>query len=345
MSLYTNETLLIFSFKLLENQNIDNWYLGRANKGFSSILDPNLNIFDFNSNSLKFENFTLYISYGKLFDKEGPTYECNSNINIKWDYKMNGLKPIINRVRGNLMSENCEIPLEIKFATEIENPSKNNLDYVYYSLMVTLLCLTQNFSTIWLNQKIQDSTANSNAISLFSVGQNIIWNSYGCLCHFFLAVNDEEYISHFGIPAFFFFANFSIFELRLLYNVWKNQNIHELNDINVIRKKLVKFYITFYIFLFMSLFFVTKFYFEHTYILIAVCVTWTPQIIYNFIYNNQTSMPLINIFLNSFNKVLIPFYFRGYSQNIFNIKTDLNLVYLCSAILLAQVRKNYFFYI
>jgi hypothetical protein len=170
------------------------------------------------------------------------------------------------------------------------------------------------------------------------VGQNIIWNAYGCLCHFYFAVNHDKYVPHFGIPAFFYFINFSVFELRLLYNLWRNQNIHELNDANVIRRKLIKFYIIFYVFLFLSLFFVTKFYFEAPYILAAVIITWIPQIIHNAMYKNNSSMPLIALILITFNKILIPFYFRGCPKNLFQLKTDINIIYVCTGIIVFEVR-------
>jgi hypothetical protein len=140
-----------------------------------------------------------------------------------------------------------------------------------------------------------------------------------------------------GIPAFFFFINFAIFELRLLYNLWRNQNIGELNNPNQIRKRLIKFYITFYIFLFLSLVFVTKFYFEKIYIIAAFIITWIPQIIHNAVYRNQISLPLITIFLNSLNKVIIPVYFRGCPKNIFRVKPDLGFLLIALSIVGVEI--------
>lgn len=141
-----------------------------------------------------------------------------------------------------------------------------------------------------------------------------------------------------GIPAFIFFLNFSIFELKLLYNLWRNQNNAEfINNPASIRSRLLKFYITFYVFLFMSIFFVTKFYFVKPYIIGAIAITWIPQIVHNFYNKNQASLPIIVIFTNTLNKVLIPLYFKGFKDNIFYLRTDINLVYLCCFIISIQV--------
>ena len=41
--------------------------------------------------------------------------------------------------------------------------------------------------------------------------------------------------------------NFSVFELRLIYNVWRNKNADDLENNHRIRRKLLQFYLIFYI--------------------------------------------------------------------------------------------------
>jgi hypothetical protein len=340
---YSNTTQFASSMKILDSQYIDNWIFIKVIKNYVKINQDFNDVFDFEKNSAKLTNFTTYMIQGKLFDRTSEPFECQSSLIFSWGYE-SPANMKISQIKGTFQTgDSCLIPLQLKFSLNISDNSRDLLMTCLYSFVVSLLCVSQFFSTIWLNQQIVDSFTNSNVVSLFTVGQNIVWNAYGCLCHFFLAVNNDDYIVQFGIPAFLYFANFSVFELRLLYNLWKNQNIAELNDINTIRKKLVKFYITFYVFLFLSLFFVTKFYFEEAYILLALIITWSPQIIYNSLYNNRVSLPLINIFLNTFNKILIPIYFRGCSQNIFHIKYNTTFIYICLVIISAQV--NYFIYL
>jgi len=141
----------------------------------------------------------------------------------------------------------------------------------------------------------------------------------------------------FGIPAFLYFFNFSIFEIRLLTNLFNMKNSRLFNDPNLLRRKLIRFYFLFYLVMFFSLFYVMKFFFEKPYILIAISGTWIPQIIYNLIYDNRLSMPLINVFLFSLNKIFLPFYYRGYSDNLFQLSTDNKLLTFGSLLMIFEV--------
>jgi hypothetical protein len=141
----------------------------------------------------------------------------------------------------------------------------------------------------------------------------------------------------FGIPTFLYFANFSIFELKLLYTLWRFKYNRYLNDPIIMRKKLIQFYFVFYIVMFFSLFYVMKFYFEKKYIFCAICLTWIPQIIFNCITKNRISMPGVNILLTSINKMFLPFYFRGCPDNFFQFSYDYHFIWLCTFTMLIFV--------
>jgi hypothetical protein len=121
-----------------------------------------------------------------------------------------------------------------------------------------------------------------------------------------MAIFFDKYIKFFGVPALIYFLNFTIFEIRLLYKTWANQNVNNRYDSFEMRRKMMKYYVIFYVFIFLSLFLVTKFYFIKMYIFITVITTWLPQIIFNFINNNKTSLPLVCVIIMSLNKIMIP---------------------------------------
>jgi hypothetical protein len=121
-----------------------------------------------------------------------------------------------------------------------------------------------------------------------------------------MAIFFDKYIKFFGVPALIYFLNFTIFEIRLLYKTWANQNVNNRYDSFEMRRKMMKYYVIFYVFIFLSLFLVTKFYFIKMYILITVSITWLPQIIFNFINNNKTSLPMVCVIIMSLNKIMIP---------------------------------------
>ncbi len=93
--------------------------------------------------------------------------------------------------------------------------------------------------------------------------------------------------------------------------------------------------------MFFSLFYVMKFFFEKPYIFSAVIFTWVPQIIYNAMYKNKLSMPLMNIILVSLNKIFLPFYFRGCPENFFQLSHDYTFILLCLACLIIETLLMY----
>jgi len=141
---------------------------------------------------------------------------------------------------------------------------------------------------------------------LITICQNIIWDIYGCLIHFSMAINYENYSYHFGIPTFLIFVNFSIVEFKLLIMIFKNQNIRYYSDSLNFRRILLRLHVVIYLFIFVSIFFVLKFLFEKQYLFLAICLTWLPQIVYNVISKNRLSMPMINVILYTLNKLFLP---------------------------------------
>lgn len=77
------------------------------------------------------------------------------------------------------------------------------------------------FNTTIIQYKLKDSEGFGNGISLLTIYENIIWNSYGCLCHFFLTLNYPNYLYQFILPTITFFINFSITDLQFLYSIWR----------------------------------------------------------------------------------------------------------------------------
>lgn len=129
-----------------------------------------------------------------------------------------------------------------------------------------------------------------------------------------MTVNYDNYVYHFGIPSLLLFLNFSIFEFRLITLIWKNQNTRHASETRQLRRKLFGFFAILYFTMFISLFFVMKFIFVKQYIFIGICFTWLPQIFFNIVTKNRMSMPLLNVFLYSLNKMFLPVI------NYFNLK-------------------------
>ncbi len=95
-------------------------------------------------------------------------------------------------MNGKFKNNECFIPLNITLEDlTVRDLNEDNSNHVFYCLFVSFLIIFQIYSTILLINKISDNFTNSNSVSLYTVGQNTIWNAYGCLFHFFIAVNNE----------------------------------------------------------------------------------------------------------------------------------------------------------
>ena len=111
---------------------------------------------------------------------------CRSIIKLDWNNNTLNSSNLTN-IMGSF-SSSCGFN-NFTFNLDLEKEDEDYPKVMLYSVIVTCLALSQIFNTIWITLKINDSQTFANSISLITVLQNIVWNAYGCLCHFFLTVN------------------------------------------------------------------------------------------------------------------------------------------------------------
>ena len=187
-------------FRLLDGHYIDRWTLVRSfNNPFMNMTFTNYSIL---------QNFSTFVDFGEIFEKidykdsnittdSSISTFCKSTINLDWSQNSlnkNKSQSISNVsvILGSFQS-NCGFN-NITFELELEKEDEDFYKVLIYSFFVTLLACSQIFNTIWLTYKISDSQTYANALSLITILQNIVWNAYGCLCHFFLTVNYDVII-------------------------------------------------------------------------------------------------------------------------------------------------------
>ena len=317
------------NFRILKNKYIDNWICL-----YNKIRINNLQI-ENNTNNLIFEgNFLTEEEKGKVFERKEYNPSCICNININFNKKNNIL--ITNEINGKINCSSCTIK-DIEFNGDnksfyIQNKTINN-----YSFLITFICICVIINTHIISYSLNNSESYSNSISLITVYENIIWNSYGCLMHFYLTINYKNYFYQFLIPTFCFFFNLSLTDIRFIYYLWRLKNIRNLNDTNLIRRKLTQLYVVFYLIMFFSLFFLIKIYFNKIFALIGISLTWLPQIIFNAIYNNKILMPFSYLILISIYRLFIPIYFRIYDDNFFFISPDYKFVFFALMIIIISI--------
>ena len=308
--------------RLLHGAYIDTWTL------LTSIETPNL-VHITNDSEIK-GKFSTFIEEGHDLNKAHSSIKCESNISLTFtNISYNKYQTVF----GVLTTCNN---LSISFTADSEDEYINHTEITIYSVVSSLIGLISLANSFWLIRKLEGSTANGAAVSLITIGMNTIWNAYGCLCHFFLCVSYKIYICQFGFPALIYFISFSVVDIRLLYTIWALKYNHIYTEAIILRRKLMQFYLNFYVIMFISFFYVLKFYFDKPYTLGLMCLTWLPQIMYNIYYQNKKSLPLVYYVSVIVSKMFPVVYFRGVKTNFFELSVDYWFICVCCGVLVGE---------
>ena len=324
--------------RLINGMYIDNWKVI-----YNEIPIRKLeieNITDKNKSIILKGEFDSNAELGKIFEKKKSIFYCKTIMYFIFPLFENNTINYNNNIIGNLNST-CKFFEDYKIIINKKEYGKESKTIKIYSTIVIIICLLMIINTNIVKYKLNQSEAFANGISSLTVFSNIIWNSYGCLCHFFLTVNYQNYLYEFIIPTITFFLNYSITDLKFMYCLWRLKNINNLTQL-IIRQKLFKVYLTFYITIFFALIFVIKFLFYKHFIIIGILLTWTPQILYNIYYQNKIALPWSYIILTSIYRLFIPCYFRCYKNNFLLISPDYTLTFSLIILMIFQIYILFF---
>ena len=344
LQLSTNRNLfpdnLNLIIRLTQGSYIDNWIAFYNEIPIKNITINEIN--SFNNTFILFEGeYESQIETGEIFERKKLYSKCKSYIllNLTKNENIN----YNNNIEGILKSKcNNELEYDIALNIKIKNSELEKKNVTFYSILTIIICLLMAFNTSIIQYKLKDSEGFANGISLLTIYGNIIWNSYGCLCHFFLTLNYPNYLHQFAFPTITFFINFSITDLQFLYFIWRIKYQNELTDPIIVRKKLIRLYFMFYLGMFFSLFFVTKFFFDKSFIILGILLTWSPQILFNIYYNNRVSLPWSYIIFISIYRLFIPCYFRINRNNFFLISPDYPFSIFIIFLMLVQIYILYY---
>ena len=284
----------------------------------------------------KYECLTLAEMEFPLIQLNLPSFFLNKTILIQ------NLSTIDPSNFTMLLSSTCGFRIKIK--ANIYNRTKDYINnkkdvklYSYLSIMCSILYLIGvSCLTISLN-------GNENSISGISLGcfcQNVAWHSYCSITNINFGLYCVEYFGTFCLVALFHLINFVIFDLRFFYFFWKIKK-RLLSDRQFIKLRF-KFFGLLYSLLFFSFFSILNFYTNKTYIIILSIGLWTPQILHNISNNNKYIYPTIYIFAVTLERIIYPFYFRGFKNKFLDIRNDTTLIIISSIYVLITIIILYF---
>ena len=143
--------------------------------------------------------------------------------------------------------------------------------------------------------------------------------------------SSQEY----GMPSFCYFVLFSIFLLRVLFLAWRARN-RDITNMRLFRKKLLKFYLFFYIFLFVTLISIKIWYSYFICTIFLIGSTWIGQIIYSARKGTKPPMSYSYILSASFSKISICFYLKAYKNNIFGYRPNYLKTFIVISIIIIE---------
>ena len=207
--------------------------------------------------------------------------------------------------------------------------SKRTLDY---SIFTSICCIVEIYLTSQFTKLVNTNDQMALNTDLYTILIHIMWTSLICGANFFMALTRNSSSYEYGMPSFCYFALFSIFLLRILFLAWRARN-REITNMRLFRKKLLKFYLFFYVFLFLSLISVKIWYSYFICTLILISSTWICQIVYSAKKGTKPPMSYLYIISASFSKISLCFYLKGYKSNIFGYRPNYLKVFIISLII------------
>lgn len=338
-----------FKIRIKENKKIDKWIFISKYIKLRSFLDIYDEIKEVNENiTMHYYNETFFnLSYmskferGEYFNLPNDKKICNisyifnfvvDNINKSANSKT-WIEKEITGIKGALLSEDCKIKMEFNLQKHSSTFYSIYNKIIIYCLFSSILSILHALCTKLLMNKIDFSAVNHSSISIFTICQNIIWNSYCCYSHFYLLLTYLEYKIYFAIICALYFFNFGVLEFPLLYQLLSLKYSHMINDVLTYRKKLIQFCFIFYIIMLFCFIFAMRCFYSSAFIFFSFAITFIPQIIYNIKKKNRVSFPIIYIINLILNRIYPSFYFCMFENNFLRIPNNkfsevVNIIFL-----------------
>lgn len=311
----TNNTSLLLIFYLKDGQYVDTFFKGNLTfdlpSMFNEILLSSMN--DLKEFTLVNNNKTVALFSGEYFDEtSNKTYDsCDITLTF---YPQDKIFLSSNEhLSSNLYSKvhlyinNTEKQFELDIISMMEHTDRYPIGVLNYSIMLSLIGLIQIYYSTQTIMEINSNIQYGLNIDLMTVALQIIWGSILSAVHFFFALTHNDQSYEYGMPSFIHFCLFSVFQLKILFMAWKcRYNDLFANNIFLFRRQLFRFYMIFYIGLFLSLTSLKYWYHSFPVIFVQYAFTWIFQIIHSAYYSTKPPFSFSYILVFTLGKLFAP---------------------------------------
>ena len=344
-------------FSLKDGIYEDNYIEGNFTFNFQNFSLPD-NI-DKESFSIIIPNTSLSYAFGEYIDLSKKKTINNTFINITF-YKE--FKMFYNKMRYELSStdfskvslyilsqslknktdnksndEEYEKEFEVYFEAEAHGSYSYPEKILNYSIIFAIFAYIEIIYTARFLMQANENHQISLNTDIYTIIIQIMWSSIICCGNFFLALSQNNLLFEYGMPTVLYFCLFSIFLLRILFFAWRARNIDLIyRDMRLFKKKLIRFYLSFYCVLFFTL---TSVKIWYTYFFMTFLLffgTWIGQIIYSSKKGTKPPMSYSYIFFVTLFKMIIPIYLKCYSNSIFSFRPNYLKVFILNGVMVFE---------
>jgi hypothetical protein len=283
-----------------------------------------------------FINLTFYKNFRQMEDYMEYRLKSNNYGNISLEIKNSTIyQKNTNMTNSNETNDinktffSYEKNFEISFngmAYGSHSYSKRTLNY---SIFLSIFCIIEIYLSADFVKLVNTNDQMALNTDLFTILFHIIWTSLVGSLNLLKSLTRKNSIYEYLLPCLCYFCLFSNFLLRILFLAWRARN-RNIIDMQLFRKKLLLFYLLFYIFLFITLTLIKLWYSYFIFTFILFAFTWICQIIYSAKQGTKPPMSYLYIVSTSFSKISICFYFKAYKNNIFGYRPNYIKVFIIS---------------
>lgn len=219
------------------------------------------------------------------------------------------------KMDGMLASSNCDLYLNVSSTFEEANLHTFYSRASYYATFMTFVCFAQIYLLV---RQIQSSNTQASAakVSLVTIGQQAIIDSYLCLIHLTAGIIIQSIFAAFATVAFLKLIIFSIFEMRYLLLIWKARRPQSFTEgWATMRRELTVLYSRFYGTLLFGIILLYNGWYHANFMMLIVFSFWIPQIVHNAHREAKNSLDRTYLFGMSALRLVLPLYFYGCSSN------------------------------
>ncbi|KAF1781573.1 Zinc finger, RING/FYVE/PHD-type [Phytophthora cactorum] len=219
------------------------------------------------------------------------------------------------KLEGTLASVNCGLYLKLDTTFQEENLNVFFAKASRYAVIMTFIAMTEIY---FLLRQLQISSTQATAakVSLLTIGQQAIVDSYLCLGHLTVGIVAQNVFAAFASVAFVKLIIFSVFEMRYLLIIWKARRPQGFSEgWLTLRRELTTLYSRFYLSLLAGLCIFYNFS-NHLPVLVFICYSfWVPQIVHNVHREVRNPFDLGYLYGISALRLFLPLYFYGCPDN------------------------------